>query len=254
MRLREIVGRSMLVGELDGRRVLVTGASSGIGEGTARELAAAGARVACVARRRERIESLAEEISGFAVEADVADEVAVRRAVDEAAEALGGLDAVLNIAGVQLLAPFSDGRSDEWRTLLDVNVFGLCVVTHQALGYLREAGGGDIVNMSSIAGRRVTGSDGAVYSGTKFAVHAISEAIRRELHGEGIRVMIISPGWVNTELGQNMADEEIRDQLQKRQEEIGLDPREVGRQIVHALAQPRHLMLHELAIMSIGED
>ena len=110
------------------------------------------------------------------------------------------------------------------------------------------------MNMSSIAGRRVTGSDGAVYSGTKFAVHAISEAIRRELHGEGIRVMIVSPGWVNTELGHNMADEEIRDQLQKRQEEIGLDPREVRRQIVHALAQPRHLMLHEIAIMSIGED
>jgi NADP-dependent 3-hydroxy acid dehydrogenase YdfG len=242
------------MGELDGRRVLVTGASSGIGEGTARELAAAGARVACVARRKERIEALAEAIEGFAVEADVTDEAAARRAVDEAAESLGGLDAVLNIAGVQLLAPFSDGRSDEWRTLLDVNVFGLCVVTHQSLRYLREAGGGDIVNMSSIAGRRVTGGDGAVYSGTKFAVHAISEAIRRELHGEGIRVMIVSPGWANTELGQNMQDEEILERLQERQEEIGLDPREIGRQIVHALAQPRHLMLHEITIMSIDED
>lgn len=163
-------------------------------------------------------------------------------------------DAVLNIAGVQLLAPFSDGRSDEWRTLLDVNVFGLCVVTHQALGHLREAGGGDVVNMSSIARRRVTGSAGAVYSGTKFAVHAISKALRRELHGEGIRVTIVSPGWVNTELGQNMADQSIRENLQGRQDEIGLDPREVGRQIVHALAQPPHVMLHEIAVMSINED
>jgi NADP-dependent 3-hydroxy acid dehydrogenase YdfG len=85
-------------------------------------------------------------------------------------------------------------------------------------------------------------------------VHAISEAIRRELHGEGIRVMIVSPGWANTELGQNMQDEEIRERLQERQKEIGLDPREIGRQIVHALAQPRHLMLHEIAIMSIDED
>lgn len=83
-----------------------------------------------------------------------------------------------------------DNRSDEWRTLLDVSVFESCIVTHQALGYLREAG--DVVNLSSIAGRRVTGSDGAVYSGTKFAVHTISEAIRREMHGEGIRV-IVSP-------------------------------------------------------------
>ena len=240
--------------ELDGRRALVTGASSGIGEATARELAEAGARVACVARRKERIEELADEIGGYAIEADVTDEAAARRAVDEAADSLGGLDAVLNIAGVQLLAPFSEGRSDEWRTLLDVNVFGLCVVTHAALRHLREAGGGDVVNMGSIAGRRVTGSDGAVYSGTKFAVHAISEAIRRELHSEGIRVMIVSPGWVNTELGQNMQNEEIREQLQERQEEIGLDPREIGQQIVHALAQPRHLMLHEIAIMSIEED
>lgn len=243
-----------MAGELEGRRVLVTGASSGIGEGTARELAAAGARVACVARRKERIEKLAGEIGGIAIEADVSEEKAARGAVDEAADSLGGLDAVLNIAGVQLLAPFSEGRSEEWRTLLNVNVFGLCVVTHQALRYLREAGGGDVVNMSSIAGRRVTGSDGAVYSGTKFAVHAISEALRRELHGEGIRVIIVSPGWVNTELGQNMQNQRIRDQLQERQEEIGLDPREVGRQIVHALAQPPHVMLHEIAIMSINED
>ena len=94
-----------------------------------------------------------------------------------------------------------DNRSYDWRTLLDVNVFGSCIVTYQALGYLREAGEGDIVNMSSIAGRRVTGSDGAVYSGTKFAVHIINEIIRREMHGGRIRVMVVSLGWVNTELG-----------------------------------------------------
>lgn len=240
--------------ELEGRRVLVTGASSGIGEATARELARRGARVACMARTKEKVEDLAREIGGVALAADVGDEQAACRAVDEAAEGLGGLDAVANIAGVQLLAPFSDGRYEEWRRLLDTNVFGLLVVTHAALRYLREAGGGDIVNMGSIAGRRVTGSDGAVYSGTKFAVHAISEAIRRELHGENIRVMVISPGWVNTNLGKDMADEEIRENLQRRQEEIGLAPEDVARQISRALAEPRHIMLHEVAVMSIEED
>ncbi len=85
-------------------------------------------------------------------------------------------------------------------------------------------------------------------------MHPISEAIRRELHGEGIRVKIASPGWANTELGQNMQDEEIQERLQERQAEIGLDSREIGRQIVHALAQPRHLMLHKIAILSIVED
>jgi NADP-dependent 3-hydroxy acid dehydrogenase YdfG len=129
-----------------------------------------------------RIENLVGELGGVAIEADVADEAAAHAAVDEAAGLLGGLDAVLNVAGVQLMAPFSDGRSDEWRALLDVNVFGLLVVTHAALGYLREAGGGDVVMRSSVAGRRVTGSDGAVYIvGTKFAVHAISQRIAMTL-------------------------------------------------------------------------
>ena len=135
-----------------------------------------------------------------------------------------------------------------------MNVFARCVVTHAALRHLREAGGGDVMNMNSIAGRRVAGSDGAVYSGTKFAMHTLSEAIRREVHREGIRVMIVSLGWVNTELGQNMQNEEIRNQLQEQQEEIGLDSREIGQQIVYALAQPRHLMLHEVTVMSIEED
>lgn len=238
----------------DGRRVLVTGASSGIGAATARELAAGGARVACLARSAEKVEELAREIGGAAVAADVADEPAVRSAVDEAAERLGGLDAVANIAGVQLLAPFSDGRSEEWRRTLDTNILGPLLVTHAALGYLREAGGGDVVNMGSIAGRRVTGSDGAVYSGSKFAVHAMSEAIRRELHTEGIRVIVISPGWVDTNLGRDMADEEIRDKLQSRQAEIGLSAEDVARQISRALAEPRHVMLHEVAVMSIWES
>ena len=240
--------------ELDGRRVLVTGASSGIGEATARVLAQRGARVACLARSREKVEGLAAEIGGVPIVADVADEEAVKSAVDEAADSLGGLDAVANVAGVQLLAPFSEGRTEEWRRLLDVNVLGLCLVTHAALGHIREAGGGDVANMSSIAGRRVTGSDGAVYSGTKFAVHAISEALRRELHPEGIRVIVVSPGWVDTNLGKDMGNEEIKAKLQKRQEETGLAPEDVGRQIPRALAEPRHVTVHEIAVMSTEED
>ncbi len=239
--------------QLEGRKVLVTGASSGIGEATARFLASDGARVACLARSQEKIEGLAEEIGGVAVAADVRDEAAVKQAVDNAAEALGGLDAVANIAGVQLLAPFSEGRTEEWRTSLDINVLGVCLVTYAALGHLRAAGGGDIINMGSIAGRRVTGSDGAVYTGTKFAVHAISEAWRQEFHEEGIRVILVSPGWVNTNLGKNMGNEEIREKLQKRQEEIGLSPEDVARQISRALAEPRHVMLHEIAVQSIYE-
>lgn len=133
-------------------------------------------------------------------------------------------------------------------------MLGLCLVTHAALGHIREAGGGDIVNMSSIAGRRVTGDTSAIYNGTKFAAHAISESLRRELHSDGIRMIVISPGWVDTNLGKDMADRDIREGLQKRQEQIELDPRDAGRWIARALAEPRHVMLHEIAIMSIEED
>lgn len=239
---------------LEGRRVLVTGASSGIGEATVRALTGAGARVAAVARREDRLRDLAEQTGSVPLTADVADEAAISAAVDAAATALGGLDGVVNDAGVQLLAPFADGRSDEWRTLLDVNVLGLLYTTHAALRHLRAAGGGDVVWMGSVAGRRMTGSTGAVYTGTKFAVRAMAEALRMELHREGIRVCVVSPGWVHTELGLGMADEGERAGARRQQEEIGLDPADVAAEIVHALARPPHVTLHEIAVLPTAED
>ncbi len=238
---------------LAGRRVLVTGASSGIGEATARALAAAGATVACLARREERVAALAEELGGVALAADVTDEAAVGTAVDRAAEALGGLDTACAIAGVQLMAPFADGRSDEWRRLVEVNLLGLLFTAHAALGHLRAAGGGDLVLMGSVAGTRVTGSEGAVYTATKFGVHALAEALRRELRVDGTRVLLVAPGWVATELGRDMQDDDVREGIRRRQAEIGLDPAVVGGEIAHALALPRPAMLHQLTLQSLEE-
>lgn len=239
---------------LAGRRVLVTGASSGIDEATARVLSRHGARVALLARRRERLEALAQELGGVAVPADVADETAVHAAVDDAAEHLGGLDGLVNAAGVQLLALFADGRSDEWRTLVEVNLLGVLYTSSAALPHLRTAGGGDLVMLSSIAGRRVTGSTGAVYTGTKFALHAMSETLRRELHEDGVRVIVVAPGWVHTELGSGMGDADERANVRSRQEEIGLDPEVIGEEIAHAFGRPRGVLLTEIAVQSLAES
>lgn len=239
--------------ELNGRRVLVTGASSGIGAATVRACAAAGASVAGLARREERLATLVDEVGAAAVVADITDEPSARRAVDEAAGALGGLDAVVNNAGVMLLGGVAEGRTSDWRRMLDVNVFGLLVVSSAALRHLREAGGGDIVNVSSMAGRRVPSAAGGVYAGTKHAVHAISDGMRREFHGEGVRVTLVSPGVVATELGHDIADASVRERVERNQSEIGLTPDDVARQIVRILAEPPTVTLHEVALLPTAQ-
>lgn len=242
------------MGELGGRRVLVTGASSGIGEATARACARAGAVVACLARRTERIEALAEEIGGMAVTADVADEGRARAGVEEAAERLGGLDAVVNNAGVMRLGGVAEGRAEDWRVMLDVNVFGLLVVTQAALAHLRAAGGGDVVNMSSMSGRRVPNAAAGVYAATKHAVHALSEGLRRELHPQGIRVTVVAPGIVQTAIAEGGTDEAARSRIEQLQAELGLTPADVARQVVHILAQPPHVTLYEVALLPTDQS
>lgn len=242
------------MGELDGRRVLVTGASSGIGEATARACARAGAAVACLARRTERVHALAGEIGGVAITADVADENQARAGVDQAAEQLVGLDAVVNNAGVMRLGGVVDGRSEDWRVMLDVNVFGLLVVSQAAVPHLRAAGGGDVVNMSSMSGRRVPNAAAGVYAATKHAVHALSEGLRRELHPEGIRVTIVAPGIVQTAIAEGGTDEQARARIEQLQAELGLAPADVARQVVRVLAEPPHVALYEIALLPTDQS
>lgn len=236
---------------LEGRRVLVTGASSGIGAATARACAAAGARVACLARRADRVEALAAEIGGAAVAADVADEEAAQQGVDEAAAALGGLDAVVNNAGAMTLGPVVDGPVEDWRTMLDVNVLGLLVVTQAALLHMRREGRGDVVLMSSMSGRRVPNAAAAVYAATKHAVHALGDGLRRQLHADGIRVAVIAPGIVNTGFGEG--DDEASRRIQRLQSEIGLAPEDVARQVVWVLGEPPHVTVHEIALLPTAQ-
>lgn len=239
----------MTAGVLDGRRVLVTGASSGIGEATVRACAAAGARVAGLARRTQRLQVLADEVGAAAVTADVTDAGAARAGVDEAAAALGGLDAVVNNAGALSVSTVAEGDPADWQRMLDVNIFGLLVVTQAALPHLRSAGRGDVVNMSSMSGRRVPNAASGVYASTKHAVHAITEGLRLELHPDGIRVSVVAPGLVATDLAADAPATAARDRLADLQADIGLAPADVARQIVRILSEPPHVAVHEVALL-----
>lgn len=234
---------------LQGRRVLVTGASSGIGDATARALAAQGAVVACLARRRDRVRTLATELDGHAVSCDVADPDAAATGVDQAAAALGGLDAIINNAGVFRLGTVAAGSVADWRAMLEVNVLGLLAATQAAIGHLRAAGGGDVVLMSSLSGRRVPRETATVYAATKHAVHAIGEGLRKELHDDGIRVTTVAPGIVDTGLVAEQAqhDEDVA-AFHARMGDLGLDPDAVARAVARALAEPPEVATVELAL------
>src|SRR4051812_19023818 len=194
--------------ELTNRVALVTGASSGIGEATALTLAAAGARVAIAARRRDRLEGVArciEESGGEAlvIEADFGIEAEAQRAVHETEKAFGRLDILVNNAGVMYLEPVIEADLARWRQMFEINVLGLIAATQAALPGMRARSDGHIVNIASTAGR-IAAPMGAAYSGTKFAVVAFSEALRKEIYKDKVRVTVIEPGLVNTELREHI--------------------------------------------------
>jgi NADP-dependent 3-hydroxy acid dehydrogenase YdfG len=241
-----------VTGRLDGRRILVTGASSGIGRAVAVAAAAEGARLALVARRAEALDELAGSVDAEAVvvPADVADRAQATAAVADAAERLGGLDAVVNSAGIVVTGGVRDTDPAEWQRMFDVNVVGLLAVTHAAIPHLVAAEVGDIVNVSSMSGRRRASVALGVYSGTKHAVHVVSDSLREELREDGVRVTIVSPGFVDTPIFDDVADPEVRASYQRAVAEQGLAPEVVAAQVVHALAQPAGVDLLEIALLS----
>jgi clavulanate-9-aldehyde reducatase len=239
--------------ELSGKAVAITGASSGIGEATALALARAGASVALGARRTDRVEALAARIDdeggrGVALEVDVSDERQARAFVEAAAERLGRLDSLINNAGVMLLGPVEQGSADDWRTMVEVNLLGLLYCTAAALPIMRAQGSGDIVNVSSVAGRFARAGS-AVYNLTKFGVNAFSEGLRQEVTEGGIRVIVIEPGFVDTELrGHNTG--EVLETLEGMREHIGevLRAQDIAHGILYAISQPPHVSVNEVLI------
>jgi clavulanate-9-aldehyde reductase len=243
--------------DLSSQVVAVTGASSGIGEATALACARAGAAVALAARRAERIEALARQIveeggRAIAVPTDVGEEAQARAFIARAHEELGRLDVLVNNAGTMLLGPIENAPTEEWRQMIHANVFGVLYCTHAALGPMRAQGSGHIVNVSSVAGRIARAGSG-VYNLTKFGVGAFSESLRQEAVPLGVRVTLIEPGAVATELaGHNRP--EVREQIAKRFGDITiLEAEDIANAILYAIGQPPHVSVNEVLIRPRGQ-
>jgi NADP-dependent 3-hydroxy acid dehydrogenase YdfG len=240
-----------MAGPLDGRVAVVTGASSGIGEATVRALSEAGASVALGARRADRLQEVADSLEGRSLvhEVDVSDEEQARGFVQAAHDELGGLDILVNNAGVMLLGPVAGQDPDEWRTMIGVNLLGLLYCTHAALPLLTGSGGGDVVNVSSVAGRRAD-AGAAVYNMTKFGVHAFSEALRQEALHADIRVTTVAPGFVETELQGHNTNPVVRQAMERSREQIGevLRPEDIAEAILHAVTRPAHVCVNEIVV------
>jgi NADP-dependent 3-hydroxy acid dehydrogenase YdfG len=252
-----------MTGLLEGTVALVTGASSGIGEATAEALAAEGASVAVVARRRDRLEALAGRIGNdtktLVVEADVTDERSARGAVEQAVGEYGRLDVLVNNAGVMLLGPVLDAPVDEWRRMIDLNLLGLLHCTHAALPYLLKAAESDprrvadLVNVSSVAGRVALKGSG-VYNATKFGVGAFSESLRKEVTARHVRVSLVEPGGVLTELYDHNRPEIVSGMLKRMSEVQMLRAEDVAAAVVFAVTRPRHVAINELLVRATQQE
>ncbi len=246
------------MGSLDGTVALVTGASSGIGEATARALAAEGAKVAVTARRLERLERLASEIgrdghTALAIASDIADQEQAIDAVGRTVDELGGLDILVNTAGQMLLGPIENAPTEEWDRMIDLNLKGLINTTHAATAHLLAAardsqrGCADLVNISSVAGRIARAGSG-VYNLTKHGVGAFSESFRQEFADRTVRSIVIEPGAVDTELTDHIR-EGIREQVRGRFADVqSLRAEDVADAIVYAVTRPWHVSLNEILI------
>ena len=239
---------------LVGRIAMVTGASSGIGEAVARSLAEAGAHLVLLARREDRLTALAESIRERHPEAkvlpltcDLRDESQILAAFEATRKHFGGVDLLVNNAGLGRNAPLLGGSTDDWREMLDVNVLALCICTREAVTDMRARGDrGHVVHISSMASHRVPLESG-VYSATKFAVRSLTEGLRRELRqaGSAIRVSAVSPGFVRTEFA------EVYNRDPKAAEETYgrytvLEPQDIAQAVLYVVSAPEHVQVHDV--------
>ncbi len=248
---------------LEGTVALVTGASSGIGEATARSLAGLGAAVAVVARRSDRLETLAGEIEaaggrGLSIEADLGDRGQAEAAVARTVAELGRLDILVNNAGVMLLGPAVEAPVEEWERMIEVNLVGLLYTAHAALPHLLGAAAegprrvADMINVSSVAGR-IARSGSGVYNATKFGVGAFSESLRQEVSGRDVRIGLVEPGAVATELvGHNRPEvqEKIRQRLGSFEP---LSAEDIADAIAYVVTRPRHVAINEVLVRPTGQ-
>lgn len=237
--------------------VVITGASSGLGESTARYLAARGAKVVLAARRTERLESIVGEIraaggNAIAVTTDVTVQQQVQALADAAIAEFGRIDVMVNNSGLMAIAPMEQGRTDEWDRMIDINIKGVLYGIAAVLPQMQKQASGQIINIASVAGIKVFSPGGTVYSGTKFAVRAISEGLRHEVGGS-IRVTVISPGVVDSELKHGSSDEvSSRNVTEFYRQAIPAES--VARAIAYAIEQPADVDINEVVLRPTQQE
>lgn len=239
---------------MDKPLVVITGASSGIGEAAAKRLSKAGHPLLLIARRIDRLKAL-DLPNTICAGVDVTDIESMKKAVKEAEEKFGAVDCIINNAGVMLLGDASTQDPAEWKKMLDVNVTGLLNGIHIVLSSMIERNSGTIINISSIAGRKTFPSH-SVYCGTKFAVHAITENIREEVADSNVRAIVIAPGAVETELLSHTTSEEIKSGYEEWKEGMGgaIVPEDIANAIEFAYSQPQNVCVREIVVAATRQQ
>lgn len=235
---------------ITGKVVVITGASSGMGEATARDLAAKGAKIALGARRTDRLDALVNEIKAaggeaIAVATDVTKLEDVQNLVDTARETFGTVDVIFNNAGLMPLSPLDSLRIDEWNQMIDVNIKGTLYGIAAVLPIFKEQKSGQVINVSSVYGHK-TVATGAVYCATKHAVRSLSEGLRQEVKDYNVRVTVISPGAVNTELTQHITEEGLGDAVRDVVSRIGVPATTMADMVAFAISQPANVDVNEI--------
>lgn len=237
-----------MIENIAGKVVVITGASSGLGEATAHRLAREGARLVLGARRLDRLQALARELSlgeDAVVKTDVVDRAQVRALVDRAVQMHGRVDVMLNNAGLMPQAPLERLQVDEWDRMIDVNLKGVLYGIAAVLPHMQRQKSGHIINVSSVAGHRV-GPGFAVYAATKFAVRALSEGLRQEVKPYNIRTTVISPGAVATELPNSVTDPDAAARVRKFYDDAAIPADSFARAVAFAISQPEEVDINEI--------
>jgi NADP-dependent 3-hydroxy acid dehydrogenase YdfG len=242
---------------IEGKVVVITGASSGLGEAAARLLSADGARVALGARRVDRIQSLADELTGsgrkaLAVQTDVTDYDQVKRLVDAAVQTYGRIDVMINNAGLMPHSPLERLKIDDWNRMIDVNLRGVLYGIAAALPYMKQQKSGHIINVSSVAGHKVRPGS-AVYAATKTAVRVISEGLRQEVKPYNIRTTVISPGALATELADSITEPDIAENVRKLYG-IALPAESFARIVAFVISQPDDVDINEILFRPTAQE
>ncbi|MBU8882066.1 SDR family oxidoreductase [Kaistella sp. DKR-2] len=238
--------------------VIITGASSGMGEAAAKHLATLGATVVLGARRADKIEQLAKGINAtggkaLAVTADVTFLEQVKKLVDTAVEKFGKVDVILNNAGIMPLSPMDRINVEEWNTMIDVNIKGVLNGIAAVLPYMKAQKSGQIINTSSVAGHKVFNGS-AVYSATKYAVRALTEGLRMEVKAYNIRTTIVCPGAVKTELLDHISEADIQQANKDYVGEVGISPDSFARVVAFAISQPEDVDINEVIFRPTAQE